>query len=180
MHRMLRHSLSSLVRAALLTALALAPLAVRADTVASLLGNFTVNQYCGLRLAADHVDVHYAVVFGQLPALRELHLADANGDGVTTQAERDAYVERLAPGLARDLRLVIDGSPVALRAQHWTSSLPTEQGGFSLRLDVDFAGTPAPAAPMPAATHAAVSSLVRARKDWGLVIRVSSSPRRNS
>jgi nickel/cobalt exporter len=147
MHRMLRHSLSSLVRAALLTALALAPLAVRADTVASLLGNFTVNQYCGLRLAADHVDVHYAVVFGQLPALRELHLADANGDGVTTQAERDAYVERLAPGLARDLRLVIDGSPVALRAQHWTSSLPTEQGGFSLRLDVDFAGTPAPAAP---------------------------------
>src|ERR1700683_236831 len=108
MHRMLRHSLFSLVRAALLAALALAPLAVRADTVASLLGNFTVNQYCGLRLAADHVDVHYAVVFGQLPALRELHLADANGDGVTTQAERDAYVERLAPGLARDLRLVIE------------------------------------------------------------------------
>jgi nickel/cobalt exporter len=34
---------------------------------------------------------------------------------------------------------------VPLRATHWTSSLPAEQGGFSLRVDVDFA------APLPAA-----------------------------
>jgi ABC-type nickel/cobalt efflux system permease component RcnA len=136
----LQHPVRSAAQAWLLIALALAPLAARADTVASLLGNFTVNQYCGLKLAADAVDVHYAVVFGQLPALRELHLADANGDGVTTQAERDAYVERLAPSLSKDLRLTLDGAPVPLRTMRWTSSLPTEQGGFSLRLDVDFTG----------------------------------------
>jgi nickel/cobalt transporter (NicO) family protein len=125
-------------RGGLLAALAFAPLCGRADTVASLLGNFTVNQYSGLKIAADAIDVHYAVVFGQLPALRELHLADANGDGVTTQAERDAYVARLAPGLAQELELTLDGSRVPLRAAYWSSSLPTEQGGFSLRLDVDF------------------------------------------
>ena len=134
------NSLRFTVRAALLALLAFAPLLGRADTVASLLGNFTVNQYCGLKIAADAVDVHYAVVFGQLPALRELHLADANGDGVTTQSERDAYVERLAPSFAQALKLTVDGSSVPLRATHWTSSLPTEQGGFSLRLDVDFSG----------------------------------------
>src|SRR5580658_6720832 len=98
MHRRLQHNFRPVTRVLLLAALVLAPLAARADTVASLLGNFTVNQYCGLKLTTDAVDVHYAVVFGQLPALRELHLADADGDGVTTQAERDAYVERLAPG----------------------------------------------------------------------------------
>jgi ABC-type nickel/cobalt efflux system permease component RcnA len=136
----LQHPIRSAAYAWLLVAPVLAPLAARADTVASLLGNFTVNQYCGLRLAADAIDVHYAVVFGQLPALRELHLADANGDGVTTQAERDAYVERLAPSLSKDLQLTLDGSPVPLRTMRWTSSLPTEQGGFSLRLDVDFTG----------------------------------------
>ena len=136
----LQHRFQSAAQAWLLVALALAPLSARADTVASLLGNFTVNQYCGLKLAADAIDVHYAVVFGQLPALRELHLADANGDGVTTQAERDAYVERLAPSLSKDLQLTLDGSPVPLRTVRWTSSLPTEQGGFSLRLDVDFTG----------------------------------------
>jgi nickel/cobalt transporter (NicO) family protein len=120
--------------------------AVRADTVASLLGNFTINQYCGMRLSRASVDVHYVVVFGQLPALRELHLADTNGDGVTSQLERDTYVGKLAPGLADGLNLEVDGISVPLRATRWTSSLPTEQGGFSLRLDVDFiAALPAPA-----------------------------------
>ena len=140
MRSTLRHQFRTIARAWLLAALALAPLSARADTVASLLGNFTVNQYSGLKLSADAVDVHYAVVFGQLPALRELHLADADGDGVTTQAERDAYVERLAPSFAKELKIAVDGSPVALHALHWTSSLPTEQGGFSLRLDADFSG----------------------------------------
>ena len=116
-----------------------APDASRADTVASLLGNFTINQYCRLSLASDTVRVHYVVVFGQLPALRELHIADANGDGVTTQAERDAYVGKQALGFADALVLKVDGVAVPLRATHWISSLPSEQGGFSLRVDVDFA-----------------------------------------
>jgi nickel/cobalt transporter (NicO) family protein len=132
-----RKRYASLIGFALLTC---APLGCRADTVASLLGNFTVNQYGGLHLAQDAVNVHYAVVFGQLPALRELHLADADGDGVTTQAERDAYAERLAPAIAGQLKLSVDGVAVPLHAVKWTTSLPTEQGGFSLRLDVDFAG----------------------------------------
>src|ERR1700733_10071506 len=111
-----------------------------ADTVASLLGNFTINQYCGLQLARTLVEVHYVVVFGQLPALRELHLADADGDGVTSQSERDAYIGKLAPGFAEGLAVRVDGMKVPLRATHWTSSLPTEQAGFSLRIDVDFTG----------------------------------------
>ena len=122
-----------------------APGASRADTVASLLGNFTINQYCGLELRREFVEVHYVVVFGQLPALRELHLADTDGDGVTSQAERDAYVGRLAPGFAQSLELKVDGSIVPLHATHWASSLPTEQGGFSLRVDVDLAAALPPA-----------------------------------
>jgi ABC-type nickel/cobalt efflux system permease component RcnA len=116
-----------------------------ADTVASLLGNFTINQYCGLKLASGGLDVHYVVVFGQLPALRELHLADADGNGITSQAERDAYVGTLAPTFAKALVLRLDGVRLPLHATQWTSSLPTEQGGFSLRVDVDFAATLPPA-----------------------------------
>jgi ABC-type nickel/cobalt efflux system permease component RcnA len=111
-----------------------------ADTVASLLGNFTINQFCGLKLARDSLGVHYVVVFGQLPALRELHLADKDKNGVTSQAERDAYLSILAPGLAGGLKLRVDGVAVPLHATRWTSSLPTEQGGFSLRVDVEFEG----------------------------------------
>jgi nickel/cobalt exporter len=119
----------------------------RADTVASLLGNFTINQYCGLSVGSKTTDVHYVVVFGQLPALRELHLADADGNGVTSQTERDTYVGELAPRFAEGLELKLDGVTVPLHATHWTSSLPNEQGGFSLRVDVDFsAELPAAAA----------------------------------
>ena len=123
-----------------LAILAFAPAVVRADTVASLLGNFTINQYSGLTPTARALDVHYTIVFGQLPALRELHQADADGDGVTTQTERDAYLQRLARALASDLRVTVDGIPVALRATRWTTSLPTEQSGFSLRFDLDLIG----------------------------------------
>ena len=37
----------------------------RADTVASLLGNFTINQYCGLTLSGKSAAVHCVVVFSQ-------------------------------------------------------------------------------------------------------------------
>src|ERR1700691_5632322 len=123
---------------AVIAALAVGPRASRADTVASLLGNFTINQYCGLNVGADSLQVHYVVVFGQLPALRELHNADTDGNGVTSQAERDACVGRLAPELADGLAVRLDGAAIPLRATRWSSSLPTEQGGFSLRVDVDF------------------------------------------
>lgn len=132
----------------------------RADTVASLLGNFTINQYCGMRLNRASVDVHYVVVFGQLPALRELHLADTNGDGVTSQLERDTYVGKLAPGLADGLNLQVDGVSVPLRSAHWTSSLPTEQGGFSLRLDVDFA------AALPAAAQGGKRNILFSNQNY--------------
>jgi ABC-type nickel/cobalt efflux system permease component RcnA len=123
----------------LASAALLGPVPSRADTVASLLGNFTINQFCGLSLGRGTTNLRYVVVFGQLPALRELHAADADGDGVTTQAERDAYVEKLAPGLADGLMLSIDRVRIPVRATHWSSSLPVEQGGFSLRVEVDFA-----------------------------------------
>jgi nickel/cobalt exporter len=144
----------------LIAILSSSPRVGHADTVASLLGNFTVNQYCGLKLANAALDVHYVVVFGQLPALRELHLADADRNGVTTQAERDAYVGTLAPSFAKSLILRVNGIAVPLHAIQWTSSLPTEQGGFSLRVDVNFA------AALPAAVRGAPRTLEFANENY--------------
>ncbi|MDP9064696.1 MAG: hypothetical protein M3O06_02385, partial [Pseudomonadota bacterium] len=108
-----------------------------ADTVASLLGNFTINQFCAVTVNRATVDVHYVVVYGQLPALRELHAADADRNGVTTAAERDHYVGTLTGGFADGMTLMMAGARVPLRAIRWSTSLPSEQGGFSLRVDVD-------------------------------------------
>ena len=135
-----RSTLQRCAAAVLFAALAVMATVCRADTVASLLGDFTINQYCGLKLSPEAVDLHYVVVFGQLPALRELHLADSNGDGVTTQQERDAYVSGLAAGFGQHLELMVDGTPVPLKAVRWATSLPKEQTGFSMRIDIDYAG----------------------------------------
>jgi nickel/cobalt transporter (NicO) family protein len=143
----IRRLASLAVVAAAVATLAYSP-SIRADTVASLLGNFTINQFCALRVEHESLNVHYVVVYGQLPALRELHKADVNGDGVTSQIERDAYVGMLAPGFGDALELRVDAVRVPLRATRWTSSLPSEQGGFSLRVDVDFV------AELPAASGA--------------------------
>ncbi|MGH8798198.1 MAG: hypothetical protein ACREXI_14145, partial [Caldimonas sp.] len=140
--------------------LATTPLTARADTVASLLGDFTINQFCGLRLDNDKVDVHFTIVFGQLPALRELHQADTNGDGVTTQQERDVYVSTLAPGIAEKLALAVDGVAIPLQASSWTSSLPKEQSGFSMRIDIEYSGA------LPAATGNSVRTLTFANKNF--------------
>ena len=122
-------------------ALALAiALPAHADTIASLLGSFTVNQFAQVRVSERAVDVRYSVVLGQLPALRELHAADADRDGVTTQEERDAHAGRLAQEFASRLAVTDGGEPIPLRATSWSASLPSEQGGFSLRIDVDLAG----------------------------------------
>jgi ABC-type nickel/cobalt efflux system permease component RcnA len=109
-----------------------------ADTVASLLGNFSVNQFTALALHDETIGVHRVVVFGQLPALRELHAADVDGDGVTTPAERDAHAAKLGRSLADGMALTLDGVRVPLRFERATASLPVEQGGFSLRLDLDY------------------------------------------
>lgn len=112
----------------------------RADTVASLLGNFTINQFVRIRPDKQQVKLHFVVVLGQLPALAALHKADTNDDGVTSQAERDAYVKRLAPGFAKNLKVTAEGKPLPLHLVSWTSSLPSESTGFSLRLDAHYIG----------------------------------------
>src|SRR4051812_23601095 len=124
----------SVLRIVLVLALALAPAATRADTVASLLGNFTINQWSGVTVSERGLDVRHTIVFGQLPALRELHEADTDHDGVTSESERDAYAKMLAASVAERLRVAVDGTPIELRATRWTTSLPSEQGGFSLRI----------------------------------------------
>ena len=101
------------------------------------------------------------VVFGQLPALRELH------------ARRRRWRRRHHAGRARrvrgapraDARRRSSSSPSTARAfrsdaTRWTTSLPAEQGGFSLRVDVDFAGDAA------AATRGAITRVAFANRNY--------------
>jgi nickel/cobalt transporter (NicO) family protein len=93
------------------------------------LGNFTVNRYAGIEIAGDTVFVRYALDLAEIPSYQL---------GATVR--KPGYAGRLA----RDLDLLIDGRPVALRVVDSRVVASRGAAGLkTLRLDVVLA---APAA----------------------------------
>jgi hypothetical protein len=62
-----------------------------APAAAHPLGNFSVNQYAGLTLHPDRVDVAVAVDIAEIPTYQERAAVDADHDGTVTDAERGAF-----------------------------------------------------------------------------------------
>jgi ABC-type nickel/cobalt efflux system permease component RcnA len=83
-------------------AVALAVLAGPADRAdAHPLGNFSVNQYEGLTLHPDRVEVSAVVDTAEIPTMQERPTADTNHDGMVDDAERAAYAAATCRDLAK-------------------------------------------------------------------------------
>jgi nickel/cobalt exporter len=84
------------------------------------LGNFSINQYEGLTLRPDRVEVAAVVDAAEIPTMQDRSTADANHDGMIDDAERAAY----AASTCRDL-----ASGFTVRAGHnrltWTVTGPS-------------------------------------------------------
>jgi ABC-type nickel/cobalt efflux system permease component RcnA len=106
------------------------------------LGNFTVNQYSGLRIGAGAVTVDYVVDMAELPAFQARNQdVDTNHDGTMSAAENSAFASRRCAGSARDLSLKADGRAVALRAGRSALTYPPGAGGLvTLRLNCTLQG----------------------------------------
>ncbi|GAB1641940.1 sulfite exporter TauE/SafE family protein [Krasilnikovia sp. MM14-A1259] len=100
------------------------------------LGNFTTNQYAGLRVSVAGVDVDYVLDLAELPTYQAQHEdIDTDGDGTDSPAERDGYAARTCAAAAAASTLTIDGRPRAMRAEPAGLSFPPGAGGLTtLRL----------------------------------------------
>ncbi|GAB1693267.1 nickel/cobalt transporter [Krasilnikovia sp. M28-CT-15] len=100
------------------------------------LGNFTTNQYAGLRVNAAGVDVDYVLDLAELPAYQAQHEdVDTDRDGTVSPGERDGYAERTCAAAAGAATLTVDGQPRPLRARPTGLSFPPGAGGLTtLRL----------------------------------------------
>jgi len=106
------------------------------------LGNFTVNHFARVEVGAERLRIRYVVDLAEIAAWQELQTADVNGDGAWSNAELNAYLERVAAQYADGLRLTIDGARVALQVISKSISLPPGAGGLStLRVVCDLSGT---------------------------------------
>jgi len=118
---------------------ALPLLLVPALAVAHPLGNFTVNRYAAVHVAAGTITVRYVVDMAEIPTFQEMRLMDADGDGTLAPAERDGYLGRMARTLGERLVLTQDGAPRPLAAGERTLETPPGAGGLpTLRLDITY------------------------------------------
>jgi ABC-type nickel/cobalt efflux system permease component RcnA len=84
------------------------------------LGNFSVNQYAGLTLRPDRVDVIAVADTAEIPTLQEKPLVDTNGDGTLSPDERATYA-------AAECRRFAGALVVSVAAERlvWTVSEPS-------------------------------------------------------
>jgi nickel/cobalt transporter (NicO) family protein len=116
------------------------------------LGNFTVNRYSRLELAAKQVRLRYVVDMAEIPAFQELARIDSDGDGQVGAAEHETYLAAQAARLIGNLHLRVDGAELPLEPEAQSLAFPEGQGGLkTLRLTLDLrAALPATAGPWAA------------------------------
>ena len=126
-----------LLAACLLIASGLFPEAARAHP----LGNFTVNHFSRLKIDDNGVRITYIIDMAEIPAFQELRAADTDGNGITSQAELNAYVARVASSYVDGLLLEEDGRPEHLTVtSSKITALPGAGGLQTLRLEYELAG----------------------------------------
>jgi nickel/cobalt exporter len=134
-----------LLRAA---ALALFCAAAPATVLAHPLGNFTINHYAGIVLTPDEIRLDVVIDMAEIPTFQERQQIDTDGDGDVTDAETAAAVGPACDRQAKDLRLVVDGTPAGLARSAASIAFPAGLGGLStMRIECSYvAPLPSPLA----------------------------------
>lgn len=136
--------IGALTRRPWLLLAALAVLAVAAVVVqapgraeAHPLGNFTVNRYSRIEIYSDVIRVHYVRDLAEIPTFQEKPDVDLNGDDEIDAVEADIYARSRGELTASNLRLLLDGEPIALSMVAAGAVFPKGEGGLdTTRLSV--------------------------------------------
>ena len=113
-------------------------IALPATASAHPLGNFTINHFARVTVAADEIRVMYVVDMAEIPTVSERQRIDTDDDGNLTSAETDAYLADAAPELVAGLELRIDGARMLLREDREAriGFVPGQAGLLTLRLEL--------------------------------------------
>ena len=113
-------------------------LLVGASTAASAhpLGNFTVNRYSGVVVAADAVTVDHVLDIAEIPTAQRTPAIDTSGDGALSRPELAAWAATECADAARTLHLTVGGARTALSVVSATGRRLQGQAGLpTLRLE---------------------------------------------
>ncbi|MCI0397090.1 MAG: sulfite exporter TauE/SafE family protein [Chloroflexi bacterium] len=109
------------------------------------LGNFSVNTYSRLEVAAGEIRLLYIVDMAEIPAFQERPRIDGNADETISPAEQERYLTQEAARLQRHLSLLIDGRPAELQLVQQALEFPPGQGSLNTqRITLHLAAAVAP------------------------------------
>ncbi|HEX3100224.1 MAG TPA: hypothetical protein VHQ01_00455 [Pyrinomonadaceae bacterium] len=80
------------------------------------LGNFSINQYSRIEAGRSQIKLRQVIDMAEIPTFQESSSIDADRDGRLSQEEIDAYAARITPQYLANLRLVLNGEALEIRA----------------------------------------------------------------
>jgi ABC-type nickel/cobalt efflux system permease component RcnA len=120
-------------------------LAVAPAASAHPLGNFTVNQYSGLRVQPGGVAVDYVLDMAEIPAFQtRTQDIDADRDGVVSPAEQDRWAAAACRRLSSQVTITVDQAAAPVTVVRAELAFPSGAAGLvTLRLDCSLHATAA-------------------------------------
>lgn len=112
------------------------------------LGNFSINQYSRLEVETSNIKIRSVLDLAEIPTFQAKSEIDTNKDGAYSEAELNAYAEKITPEYLANLFLTVDNKPLELREVSKTVSLKEGAGNLPTLtvkwdLTADFAATDA-------------------------------------
>jgi ABC-type nickel/cobalt efflux system permease component RcnA len=105
------------------------------------LGNFSINQYTGLLVSGEGVEIDYVLDMAEIPAFQEINAQDENGDGLPDPGEFQDFQLQRCQQIAGNMVLNVDGKAVRLQVSESAIQFPQGQAGLlTLRLSCVFNG----------------------------------------
>jgi ABC-type nickel/cobalt efflux system permease component RcnA len=106
------------------------------------LGQYTINHFTRIETGTDRVKVRYVVDLAELATFPELQLADTDSSGSLSEAEMQAYLDRIVPQFLSALELTANGQPIQLQVVSKILSLPPGAANLAtMRIECDLSGT---------------------------------------
>lgn len=94
------------------------------------LGNFSINQFAQIEVEKSQVKLRAVLDMAEIPTFQESQTIDADKDGTLSQAELDAYAEKISPDYIANLQVSVDGQTIQLRPT--AKNINLEEGAGNL------------------------------------------------
>ncbi|MGI8883083.1 MAG: nickel/cobalt transporter [Pyrinomonadaceae bacterium] len=107
-----------------------------AAAMAHPLGNFSVNQYSRLEVEKSVIKIRQVLDLAEIPTFQEQAAIDADKNGTLSEAELNAYAERITPQFLANLRLSVNDQSLEIRAESKEITTPPGAGNLpTLRIE---------------------------------------------